>query len=221
MKRNITFIALALCGLCAWATQDAALTERQVRDPKQLRAKLNANATDAESRLVAAGVTTAASIMLTNTADSGTAFISFAVDKNDDAGDLNKLLIPNNGGFKLQSDSASKGTLADILAIGNTGIVTLLGGATLDNSASASELNVTETAVKLTGNATITGTLGLTGVGTFTAAPKFVTTNAAGAVTLTLGNGPTACDAGKAAPAFIRVTIGTTDYVIAAWPITP
>lgn len=52
MKKLIVVLTiLATCGL--YAAQDSALSIRQVRDPVQLRAKLNANALDAESRLVA------------------------------------------------------------------------------------------------------------------------------------------------------------------------
>lgn len=51
MKKLMTVAAaLALCaGL--YAAQDTALSLRQVRDPVQLRAALNANALDAETRL--------------------------------------------------------------------------------------------------------------------------------------------------------------------------
>jgi hypothetical protein len=49
-----------------------------------------------------------------------------------------------------------------VFAVGNTGIATLKGGATLDNTASATELNITETTVKVTGALTVTGTTTLT-----------------------------------------------------------
>jgi hypothetical protein len=49
-KYIIMFSALLAVGL--YAAQDAALTIRQVRDPVQLRDKLNANATDAQARLL-------------------------------------------------------------------------------------------------------------------------------------------------------------------------
>lgn len=167
MKKFISLMAVFMT-IGAMATQTTALTQKQVRDPRQLEAILEANFADAESRLVAAGVTTAADITLTNGANAGTASISANVDILSDAGDMNKILIPDNGGFKFQSDSASKGTLADILAFGNTGIVTLLGGATIDNSTSASILNLTETNVKVTGAFQVTGattlSTGLTGV---------------------------------------------------------
>jgi hypothetical protein len=54
------FFALALAVYCvavagiAYATQTTALTQRQVRDPRKLEAILEANATDAETRLAAA-----------------------------------------------------------------------------------------------------------------------------------------------------------------------
>lgn len=160
MKKYIVF-SMALFAVGAFATQDASLSIRQIRDPVQLQAKLNANFADAESRLVAAGVTTAADIVLTNGANSGTASISANVDALGDAGDMNKILVPDNGGFKFQSDSASKGTLADILAFGNTGIVTLLGGGTIDNSTSATVLNLTETTVRVTGAFNVTGAVTL------------------------------------------------------------
>jgi len=52
-------VALAVVfAVALYAAQDSALTIRQVRDPVQLRAALNANAADAESRIaiVEAGV---------------------------------------------------------------------------------------------------------------------------------------------------------------------
>ena len=171
-------MACLACGVMA--AQNSALSKRQVQDPVQLRAILNSNFADAESRLVAAGVTTAADISLTNTANAGTASIRVDVDANGDAGDANKILIPDNGGFKFQSDSASKGTLADILAFGNTGIVTLLGSATIDNSTSASILNLTESTVKVTGAFNVTGAVTLD----TKLAQAQIATNNLGAITL-------------------------------------
>lgn len=63
MKKLLLFAAAGLCllvsGLNLLAAQDSSLTLRQVRDPVQLRASLNANAADAESRIavVESGVT--------------------------------------------------------------------------------------------------------------------------------------------------------------------
>lgn len=51
--RKITLILLAalVVGGVAWATQDSTLTERELRDPKQLEPWLEANAADAETRM--------------------------------------------------------------------------------------------------------------------------------------------------------------------------
>jgi len=49
-KYGIMLLALLACG-AVYATQDATLTQREVRDPRQLEVILEANATDAESRL--------------------------------------------------------------------------------------------------------------------------------------------------------------------------
>lgn len=101
------------------------------------------------------------------------------------------------------------------------GIATMAGGATLDNTTSAAELNITETAVKLTANAAVTGTLGVTGVATFTAAPKVTEVLSEGTVALVLTNGPAACNASKEDPIYIRVSVGTNSYVVPAWFVTP
>jgi len=51
-KYGYTLLALLACG-AVYATQDATLTQRQVRDPRQLETYLEANATDAETRIAA------------------------------------------------------------------------------------------------------------------------------------------------------------------------
>ena len=58
-KYMVICVALAVVSVAVlYAAQDSALTIRQVRDPVQLRAALNSNAADAESRIaiVEAGV---------------------------------------------------------------------------------------------------------------------------------------------------------------------
>ena len=52
-KYGIMLLALLACGV-GNATQDATLTQREVRDPRQLEVILEANATDAETRIAAA-----------------------------------------------------------------------------------------------------------------------------------------------------------------------
>ena len=181
MKKKLISI-LAICATFGlYAAQDSDLPIREVRDPVQLRAKLNANALDAETRLVAAGAVATSAIVLTNASNAGTCYIDAKVDAMGDAGDYCRLLVPDGGGFTFQTDQASAGTLATVLSFGNTGIATLKGGATLDNTASASELNITETTVKVTGAFTVTGTP------TFTSkvAQDQIATNNVGAITIT------------------------------------
>lgn len=54
---------------------------------------------------------------------------------------------------------------AEKFAIEPTGVVTLIGGATLDNDTSATNLNITETTVTITGDEVVTGSVDITGAG--------------------------------------------------------
>ena len=159
--------ALLVCG-AAYGAQDTDISLVEVRNPHALRTWLNANATDAESRL-AAGGSVAETLALVNANDAGTAQVTLQADKADDAGDKWGIVASDGGGLLIQSDATSKGTLATKVTIGTTGIFTLPGGATIDNATSSSELNLTETTVKITGigaitgNATVGGTLDVTG----------------------------------------------------------
>jgi hypothetical protein len=166
-KTNAVLLALAVCG-AAWmvyAAQDVVLDgQAEVRDPVRLEVWLEANASDAETRLAAVEAgdwSGGATLAVSNSANAGAALVTLQADKGDDAGDKTGLLTADGGGLAVQTDQASKGTLATQLTIGNTGIVTMKGGATLDNTASAAELNITETTVK------VTGALTATGLGTF------------------------------------------------------
>ena len=56
MKKAITVLALLAVIVAVGivhATQDATLSQREVRDPRQLETILEANATDAETRIAA------------------------------------------------------------------------------------------------------------------------------------------------------------------------
>lgn len=203
--------ALLVCSI-VFAAQDTDITPRELRDPKTLETWLEANASDAESRLTAAGATATSAITLTNASNAGACSISAFADGTADAGDYSKILLGDNGGLVFQTDKAVAGTLATKFTIGEAGRVTLVGNATLDNDTSATELNITETAVKLTANATITGTLGVTGVATFTAMPKLTTTNAPGAVVAAaLTNLPTNASTNAL---FFTITVGSVNYAV-------
>ncbi len=69
----------------------------------------------------------------------------------------------------------------------------------------------------ITRNATVGGTLGVTGVATLTSQPVFVVTNAPGEATATLTNAPALNEA--AAPIWIKVTVSGKNYVIPAFEL--
>jgi hypothetical protein len=130
----------------------ATYTQRDIRDPRKLQTAIEA----LDTRVTALGGTGVDAITLTG-AEAGAATINLIADEGDDAGDKGALVMADGGALAWQTDKDLKGTLATKLAIGNTGIVTLKGGATLDNTTSATELNITETAVKVTGTLATTG----------------------------------------------------------------
>lgn len=103
-------------------------------------------------------IATGSSMTLTNSANAGACSITSYADIGSDAGDMVSLLFGDNGGLAFQTDKASKGTLATKFTIGEAGRLTMVGGATLDNDTSTNELNISEAAVKVTGNFTATGT---------------------------------------------------------------
>lgn len=187
MKIRIGILALALLSFVAQAAQDTALTNREVRDPKQLEPWLEANAADAQARLASLEASTNAAATVSN------------------------LTVTANA------------TIAGTLGV--------TGAATLTGNAIANELDARTATALLLGKATATsvaigasdagvtvpGTLGVTGVATFTAAPKFTATTAAGAVTLTATNGPAVATGTAASPVWITVTIGAVNYVVPAW----
>lgn len=97
-------------------------------------------------------------LKISNTVNSGAATLYMQADASPDAGDQMALAVADGGGFAIQSDQAGAGTLATKLTIGNTGIVTLKGAGTIDNTTSATIMDLAETLVKVTGNFTVTGT---------------------------------------------------------------
>jgi len=98
------------------------------------------------------------------------------------------------------------------------GIDTKAAGALKVGAATATSVDVADsgvlTTVKGTLNVdeavTLDSTLGITGVTTFTAAPKLTATNAVGSETATLANAPAAGNP----VVWATVTVGATDYVV-------
>ena len=87
--------------------------------------------------------TNVAGIVLTNAANAGAASIEFNADKNDDAGDKMKLLVADgSGGLNIQSDLASKGTLATVLTISGAGGIAAADAITLTDADTNATLTV-------------------------------------------------------------------------------
>jgi hypothetical protein len=127
MKKSLyIIIALLVCG-AVYATQDTSITTRQVRNPNELKTWLEANASDAESRLTS-GSTSAATLPLINTANAGTCVVSMQADKADDAGDKTAMIGSDGAGILFQSDITSKGNLATKATITTAGLITTLVG---------------------------------------------------------------------------------------------
>jgi hypothetical protein len=78
-------------------------------------------------------------------------------------------------------------------------------------------LTSTVSALTITGNATVGGTLGITGVTTFTAAPKVTAVTTPTAITATATNAPAL--AAAASPKWVTVTIGSDTCVMPAYKL--
>jgi hypothetical protein len=63
---NAILAALLVCGAACWAAQDTDITNREVRDPKQLEPWLEANAADAQSRLATIETTMPSATLVSN-----------------------------------------------------------------------------------------------------------------------------------------------------------
>ncbi len=208
MKKLTAFLVAAF-GLAVIAHADPATVSSYT--VPNLVDEINTALATYDTRITAAGSVSTSTLTLTNGANNGVCSILLQSDGAADAGDQGALVTTAAGALQWQTDKASQGTLATKFTLGEAGRVTLVGGATLDNDTSASELNITETAVK------VTGTFTATGVTTFPVAPKLTAVTAPAAQTLTATNGPAVVS--NDSPVWINVTIGTTNYVVAGWAI--
>ena len=66
-KYEVALSALLVCGAC-FAAQDTTLSQREVRDPRQLETYLEANSTDAETRIAAIEAGTINATLIVNNA---------------------------------------------------------------------------------------------------------------------------------------------------------
>jgi predicted RecA/RadA family phage recombinase len=109
---------------------------------------------------------------------------------------------------------------AGTAANANGGAVSVLGGAKNgDGTAGAVNIGTSNSSGVTIGATDIP--VSIPGVATFALAPKLTAATAEGAIALVITNGPAACDAGKADPIYLTVSVGTNSYVIPAWYITP
>jgi len=160
MNRKLCIVLTALVAATFARAADIELAGKQEENRLGLTSfvsKYNNSVTALNYALT--GVTALGSkLMLTNAVEAGTCYLDVIADQHDDAGDWSRLLWGAGGGVVFQTDASEQKTLATKLTVANDGKVTLAGGAILDNATSDSELNITETGVKVTGNATVTGT---------------------------------------------------------------
>lgn len=147
----IAAIALLSFGGVVNAAQDTTITQSELRNPRTLETWLEANALDCETRLAALGSTASSSLVLTNGANAGACYLQMTSDDFGDAGDRGKLNFADGGDLTWGTDADSKGTVATKLTVGKTGIVTMKGSATLDNTTDAAKLTITETTVAVAG----------------------------------------------------------------------
>lgn len=143
MKKGIVaMLTLAVCGVAVivFAAQDTEITVREVRNPNELAAWLNANAADAEARL-AAGGSVADTLALINAADAGTAKITLQADKADDAGDFFGIVATDGSGLAIQSDASAKGTLATKVTISAAGGIAAADAVTLTDADGAAVIS--------------------------------------------------------------------------------
>ena len=80
MKKLISVIAVLSATCALYAAQDTTLEQREVRDPRQLETYLEANATDAQTRLaiIEAGMVTNADLLVTVGALTTTGVVTIA-----------------------------------------------------------------------------------------------------------------------------------------------
>ena len=143
MKKVTSILtALLACGVIVQAAQDTEITTREVRNPNELKAWLEANASDAESRLTS-GSSTSSILPLINFNDAGTCAVTMQADKSDDAGDKTAIIGSDGAGIQFQTDITSKGTLATKATLSTIGGLTLADGLTVTDASGAAVLTGT------------------------------------------------------------------------------
>jgi hypothetical protein len=204
------------------AAQDTTLTQKQVRNPKYLETYLEANATDAETRLTAvdSGVTLSSTASYTDTwgingsraSQTGQYAVVELLDTSATNYDTDAVTVEL---FEGVNDSAEATVWGSIKVVVDDN--------TTNTEDSAIEVyqpvaGVATKVLDISANAvTVPGTLTVTGAATLTETPVFVSTQAAGSVTPAATNAPTLIDG--TVGAYIKVNIGGEVYVITAYQL--
>ena len=161
MKKTLWISALVAALVCSSAFGQVRkdLSRREVSDARLLQNVLNYNFGYLES--VIADIDAAAATIRHFEIEGDTsedARIDITVNAGASAGNKHRMLVDNAGNAMVyQTDADEAGVYATRLTLAKDGKLTMKGGAVLDNTTSATELNITETAVKITGNLTSTG----------------------------------------------------------------
>lgn len=159
MKNLIIFCLVFLAVVSvAWAAQDSALSIRQVRDPVQLRDKLNANALDTETRVAAveatsAGGALAAGKVLVGDATGAAAAVNLSGD----------VTVITNGTVTIAANAIGNAEIVATAAIAHTKLAPVLPTYILVGDANSNAV-----AVAVSGAATIAANGAVTTVGVTT-----------------------------------------------------
>ncbi len=148
MKKLISITAIAgmLAGVVCYAAQSTDVSNRQVRDPVQLEAYLEANAADAETRIsvIEAGMVTNADLLVTVGALSTTGAVTIAegalADSKIVSADIKDGVIVNADiatGAAIASTKIGAGTWATVVItnalVGYTNYTFVVGGLIASN----------------------------------------------------------------------------------------
>lgn len=136
MKYINSILAVGFVAIVAYSAQDTTLTQREVRDPLQLEAWLEANASDVESRLD--DVESATALSVTNgqavTASASTYILSGIGGANDTTNTIT-LAAPSAAGKSLTLIVAT--TSSNLIQIADSGTVAASGAILLDGNDTA------------------------------------------------------------------------------------
>lgn len=202
--KKIVFIALTavmVCGVIAYATQDSTLSQRQVRDPRQLETILEANATDAESRIASLeGGSTVGDVL------PGYIIVGNASTVGVDVAVSGDITMATNGAVALAADSVAAAEMADA---DHGDVAWLSGVATIDAGVVTAAKLATAVQDQIAYITVVGADLASAGTGTITIQLKDAAANNLAALALVRTWIGTADDLGVDALTDYSVTTGT------------